>query len=98
VASKPLVNRAKLNTDAPELVRFTLSQRSWTFVELDMGADVIYLEKDRGQLVVSEKKHDGERVDMSQITQICVRLVYCMAAFDDDGMSRRRRYRLLDIC
>ena len=38
-----------------------------------MGADVIYLEKDRGQLVVSEKKHDGERVDMSQITQICVR-------------------------
>jgi hypothetical protein len=34
--------------------------------------------------------HDAERVDMAQITQIYVRLVYCMAAWDDDGMSRGR--------
>jgi hypothetical protein len=56
-----------------------------------MGADVIYLKNARGRLTVAREMHDhGEGADMDQIAQLYIRLVYCMAACDDEGMARRR--------
>ena len=56
-----------------------------------MGADVIYLKNARGRLTVAREMHDhGEGADIDQIAQLYIRLVYCMAACDDEGMARRR--------
>jgi hypothetical protein len=50
-----------------------------------MGADVIYLRKARDHVTVAGKVDPGERADMDQIAQLYIRLVYCMAAWDDEG-------------
>jgi hypothetical protein len=54
-----------------------------------MSADVIHLKKARGQVAVAGKAHDpGERADVDPIAQLYIRLVYCMAAWNDEGMAR----------
>jgi hypothetical protein len=56
-----------------------------------MSADVIYLKNARGRLTVAREMHDhGEEADIDQIAQLYIRLVYCMAAWNDEGLSRGR--------
>jgi hypothetical protein len=56
-----------------------------------MGANVIHLKPARSQVAVAGKVHDpAERADMDQITQLYVRLVYCMAAWNDEGTASKK--------
>lgn len=63
-------------------------QPSSSGVEPNMSTNVVQLKMVRGRLVATEKAHD--RSEEEEVAKICVRLVYCMAGWDDEGMARGR--------
>jgi hypothetical protein len=54
-----------------------------------MSTNVVYLRMVRGRLLPTEKVPDRGKEEVAGIEEAYVRLVYCMAAWDDEGTTRR---------
>jgi hypothetical protein len=56
-----------------------------------MSTNVVYLRMVRGRLHATERAPSrGENEEVAGIEKAYVRLVYCMAAWDDEGVTRGR--------